>query len=62
MNTKTVAVISFVLFCFLCMADHQMGQIKIAEATISSMPLFVTTKHASVDAAADIHVDRTCFL
>ncbi|KAM0961991.1 hypothetical protein ACFX2I_021178 [Malus domestica] len=41
------------------MADHQMGQIKIAEATISSMPLFVTTKHASVDAAADIHVDRS---
>ncbi|KAM2334099.1 hypothetical protein ACFXTH_011693 [Malus domestica] len=54
MNTKTVAVISFVLFCFLCMADHQMGQIKLAEATSSRMPLIVSAKHVPI--AGDIVV------
>lgn len=59
MNMKTVAVISFVLFCFLCTADHQMGQIKLAEATSSRMPLIVSAKHDPL--VGDIVVYRTCY-
>lgn len=59
---KAVAAITFLLFCFLCMVDHQMGGIKLAEANSSRMPLMVSTKHASAAPASDIHIDRTCFL
>ncbi|KAM1082670.1 hypothetical protein ACFX2J_021114 [Malus domestica] len=41
------------------MADHQMGGIKLAEANSSRMPLMVSTKHASVAPAPDIHIDRS---
>lgn len=60
MNMKTVAVISFVLFCFLCMADHQMGQIKLAEATSRRMPLTLIVSAKHVPLAGDIVVYRTC--
>ncbi|TQD92593.1 hypothetical protein C1H46_021846 [Malus baccata] len=51
---KSVAAIIFVLFCFLCMADHQMGGIKLAEANSSRMPLMFSTKHASLAPAPDL--------